>query len=157
MMQLLGIRDAGDGLQIVNQDAVMLSHAAISIGDVLSVDTSVITNDKFTTLKTPTAGDITSTGAFTGGIFCVALTAATAAGQKVQCRFVGVVPALITGTPASGAYVIATTSKQCAVAASAANNGNRVIGIMLETGVTSTLKKVLFNGFGMAQNLTNTT
>jgi len=155
-MQPLGVSD-GDGLYLQNQDGTMLSHAAISIGDVLSVNTSVVSNGRFTTVKTPTAADITSTGVITKGIFCVALTSASASGQKIRVRFAGTVDALITGTPAVGAYVIPTTSKQLAITAAAANNGNAVVGVMIELGVSGALKKVMFNGFGMAQNLTNTT
>lgn len=155
-MQPLGVSD-GDGLYLQNQDGTMLSHAAISIGDVLSVDTSVVSNGRFTTVKTPTAGDITSTGAITKGIFCVALTSASATGQKIRVRFAGTVDASISGTPASGAYVIPTTGKQLAITAAAANNGNTVVGMMIDTGVNNAVKKVMFNGFGMAQNLTNTT
>lgn len=155
-MQPLGVSD-GDGLYLQNQDTTMLSHAAISIGDVLSVDTSVVSNGRFTTVKTPAAADITSLGAITKGIFCVALTSASAAGQKIRVRFAGTVDASISGTPASGAYVIPTTGKQLAITAAAANNGNTVVGMMIDTGVNNAVKKVMFNGFGMAQNLTNTT
>lgn len=154
-MQPLGVSD-GDGLYLQNQDGTMLSHAAISIGDVLSVDTSVVSNGRFTTVKTPTAADITSTGAITKGIFCVALTSASATGQKIRVRFAGTVDASISGTPASGAYVIPTTGKQLAITAGAANNGNTVVGMMIDTGVNNAVKKVMFNGFGMVQNILNT-
>jgi len=153
-MQPLGVSD-GDGLYLQNQDGTMLSHAAISIGDVLAVDTSVVSNGRFTTVKAPAATDITSTGVITKGIFCVALTSATASGQKIRVRFAGTAEASISGTPASGAYVIPTTGKQLAITAGAANNGNTVVGMMIDTGVNNAVKKVMFNGFGMVQNILN--
>ena len=144
--------------------AIMLSPATVAIGDVLSIDATVLDSAlRFTTMRAVATADFaTASGAANAQIYqAVALDAATVAGSKIRCMFRGQPAALCTPATTLGVTRMQPTNASAALATASAavGTGNKCVAIALDTNATATvLKQVLFNGVeGFGYSITNTT
>lgn len=138
------------GLEIAPCDVVLEIAATVAVGDVVAIAPAASEGNRFTTTQAP-ASDNVSIDDNEFGVFAVALEAATydaSTTTYAKFRVQGVVDALIDGTPAKGAAVaVKVTTKDLTAPAA----GNKIVGFMMETGVSGQTKQVLFdglNGFG---------
>ena len=139
------------GLEVAPCDVVLKISATVAAGDVVAIAPGATEGNRFTTTKAPATAN-TSTDDNEFGVFAVALEAATYVDAittvYAKFRVQGVVDAKIFGTPGKGAAVaVKETTKDLQAPAL----GNKIVGFMMEDGVSGQLKQVLFdglNGFG---------
>ncbi len=146
-MSMIPTTGPGVGIEPRTDTVRLTAHAGLSKGDLVAIST-VVTDGKFGT--TIAVNDTTPYDLITDngvGVFAVALETISS-GAEGRFATAGIVDVLISGGPALGKAVTASSSG----AAVEAVLNDKIIGYMLEAGVTATTKKVMFdgyNGFGI--------